>query len=113
MMQERHGHRMKLKFAAYATAAVLIGFAVMMLPLALETGPPTYEPRLAPFTFTSSDSKGGNEQRDQLDATYGLASQPSNMLPSGLILLAGLAVALVAYVSLRKHIRQLPAFSFS
>jgi len=105
MMQERHGHGMKLKLAAYATAAVLIGFAVMMLPLALETGPPTYEPSLAPFTFTSSDGKGGNEQRDQLDNTYEPVSLPSNMLPSGLILLAGLAVALVAYASLRKQLK--------
>ena len=95
---------MKIKLAAYATAAVLIGFAVMMLPRALETGPPTYNP-LAPSTFTSSEGKGTNEQRDQLDNTYGLASQPSNILPSGLILLAGLVVALVAYAFLRKQLK--------
>ena len=103
MMQKRHGHTMKKKIAAYTTAAVLIGFAVMMLPLALETGPPTYDP-LAPSTFTSSEGKGPNEQRDQLDHMYGLASQPSNMLPSSLILLAGLAVALMVYVFLRKQL---------
>jgi len=95
---------MKIKLAAYATAAVLIGFAVMMLPLALETGPPTYDPRQAPSTYTSSLSEGGSEQRNQQDSTYGLAS-PSSVLPSGLILLAGLAVALVAYASLRKRLK--------
>lgn len=98
MTQERHGHRMKTKLAAYATAAVLIGFAIMMLPRALETGPPTYDP-LAPRTFTSSEGKDTNEQRDQLDDTYGL-----NMLPLGLILLGGLAAALVAYVFIRRQL---------
>jgi len=96
---------MKIKLAAYATAAVLIGFAVMMLPRALETGPPTYKPELNPFPYTSSLSEGENEQRNQQDNTYGPASIPSNMLPSGLILLAGLAVALVAYASLRKQLK--------
>jgi len=95
---------MKRKIAAYTTAAVLIGFAIMMLPLALETGPPTYDPRQAPSTYTSALSEGGSEQRNQLDNTYGSASIPYNMLPSGLILLAGLAVALVAYVFLRKQL---------
>jgi hypothetical protein len=96
---------MKIKLAAYATAAVLIGFAVMMLPLALETGPPTYDPRQAPSTYISPLSEGGNEQRNQQDGTLGPASAPYNILPSGLILLAGLAVALIGYASLRKQLK--------
>lgn len=106
MMHKRHGHTMKMKLVAYAAAAVLIGFAVMMLPPAIETGPPTYDPRQAPSTYLSPPSEGGNEQRYQLDSKDGFASQPSsNMLPSGLILIAGLAVALVAYASLRKQLK--------
>lgn len=96
---------MKIKLAAYATAAVLIGFAVMMLPLALETGPPTYDPRQAPSTYLSPLSEGGNEQRYLPDNTYGLTSTPYNILPSGLILLAGLAAALIGYASLRKQLK--------
>jgi len=105
MMHKRHGHHMKIKLAAYTVAAVLIGFAVMVLPLALETGPPTYDPRQAPSTYLSPLSEGGNEQRSQQDGTYGPPSQPSNVLPSGFILLAGLAVALVAYAHLRKQVK--------
>jgi len=97
---------MKIKLAAYATAAVLIGFAVMMLPRALRIEPPTYKPELVnPFEPYRSVTQGGNEQRDQPDDTFGPASVPGNMLPSGLILLAGLAVALVAYASLRKQLK--------
>jgi len=96
---------MKIKLAAYATAAVLIGFAVMMLPLALETGPPTYDPRQAPSTYLSPLSEGGNEQRNQQGDTFGSTSTSYDILPSGLILLAGLAAALVAYASIRKQLK--------
>jgi hypothetical protein len=97
---------MKIKLAAYVTAAVLIGFAVMMLPLALETGPPSYKPELVnPFGQYSAAIEGGNEQRNQQDSAYGSASTPYNILPSGLIMLAGLAAALVAYTSVRKQLK--------
>jgi len=94
---------MKTKFAAYATAAVLIGFAVMMLPLAL----------LQPsFTNAYPDSKNTGEQRDQLDNTYGLTSQPSNLTPSSLILIVGLIFAFAAYILVKKQVNPPPAFSY-
>jgi hypothetical protein len=102
---------MKTRFAAYATAAVLIGFAVMMLPLALETGPPTYQPQLQPsFTNAYPDGKNAGEQRDQLYNTYGLTS--SNLTPSSLILIVGLIFAFTAYILVKKQVNPPPAFSY-
>jgi len=98
---------MNRKIAAYAITAVLMGLLIMMLPLALETGPPTYEPKLQPlrpnFTDAYRDGEGTDEQQNALPAVYGLA-QPSNLLPSSLILLTGLAVALSAYIILKKQL---------
>jgi len=98
---------MNRKIAAYAVTAVLTGFLVMMLPLALETGPPTYEPKLQPlqpdFTDAYRNTVGTDEQQNALPALYGFA-QPSNLLPSSLILLTGLAVALSAYIILKKQL---------
>jgi len=91
---------MKTRFAAYATAAVLIGFAVMMLPLALS------------FTNAYPAGKNTGEQRDQLDNTYGLTSQPSNLTPSSLILIVGLIFAFTAYILVKKQVNPPPAFSY-
>ncbi len=86
---------MNIKFFAYATAAMLIGFAVMMLPLALETGPPTYQPKIQP-NFAGETT---GEQSDQLRNVYGLTS-PSDVTSSSLILLTGLIIALFACAGL-------------
>ena len=98
---------MNIKIAAYAVTAVLTGFIIMMLPLALETGPPTYEPKLQPlqpnFADVHRDGEGADEQQNAIRDLYGLA-QPSNLLPSSLILLTGLAVALSAYIILKKQL---------
>jgi hypothetical protein len=102
---------MRIKFAAYATAAVLIGFAVMMLPLALETGPPTYQPQLQP-SFTNAYPGGvkAGEQRELYD-TYGL-TQPYDLTSSSLILLIGLIIAFAAYILVKKQVNPPPAFSY-
>ena len=100
---------MNIKFFAYATAAILIGFAVMMLPLALETGPPTYQPKIQPNFAGETTS----EQRDQLDAQYGLTSPPYNITSSSLILLIGLIIAFAAYLLVKKQVNPPPAFSNS
>ena len=93
---------MKTKLAAYITAAVLIGFAVMMLPLALETASPTYQ--LSPQSSTG-------ERQDQLRDAYGLASQPS-ITSSSLILIVGLILAFAAYIIVKKQVNPPPVFSF-
>jgi hypothetical protein len=97
---------MKTKFVAYATAAVLIGLAVMMLPLAMEKAYPTYQPY--PQSFT--DGKNAGEQRDQLDSTYGLTS-PSNLTNSSLILIVGLIFAFAAYIIVKKQVNPPHVFS--
>jgi len=98
---------MNIKIAAYAITAVLMGFTIMMLPLALETGPPTYEPKLQPlqpnFAGANRYSEGTDEQQSALTALNGLA-QPSNLLPTSLIMLTGLAVALSVYITLKKQL---------
>ena len=98
---------MKMKLAAYAAAAVFIGFAVMMLPRAVRIEPPSYKPELVdPFTYTSSRSAGGSEQGNQPANMDGFASRPSyNIVAPGLILAAGLAVALIVYATLRKQLK--------
>jgi hypothetical protein len=85
---------------AYAAAAILIGFAVMMLPLALETGPQTYEPTPQP--------NFAGEQRDQIDNQYGLTSPPYNITSSSLILLTGLIIAFTAYILVKRQLNQQP-----
>ena len=99
---------MQIKLAAYATAAVLIGFAVMMLPLALEKAYPTYQPY--PQSYT--DTKNAGEQRDQLEKVYGLTS-PSDLTTSSLILIIGLIFAFAAYIIVKKQVNPPQVFSFS
>jgi len=88
---------MNIKIAAYAIMAVLMGFIIMRLPLALKTEVQQ------DFTNTYQDGKGTDEQRNALPALYGLA-QPSNLLPSSLILLTGLAAAISVYIILKKQL---------
>jgi len=100
------------KALAYAATAILIGFAVMMLPLALKTGPPTYQPELTPQlppqvspeffanTMERDDTKGVDSSSSR---SYGFAWQTS-ILPSTLILLLGLIAALGVYALLKKRV---------
>jgi RsiW-degrading membrane proteinase PrsW (M82 family) len=89
------------KALAFAATAILLGFTVMMLPLALETGPPTYTP-----DFQRTQLLGGMEEENRkIMPAYGyIASQPSNLLPSSLILISGLIVALSVYAILKRRI---------
>ena len=102
---------MKTRLAAYITAAVLMGFAVMMLPLALETGPPTYNPTQAPTAYINPQSESGKDQTDQQDR-YGLPSPSSNAMSSSLILIVGLILAFAAYIIVKKQVNRPDVFSF-
>jgi hypothetical protein len=92
---------MRIKIAAYTIAAILMGFVVMMLPLALKTGPPTYQPRI-PGEYQWAPNTAGAE-RDSMQKLYGLTSSPSIIMPSSLILLTGLATGLIAYIFFKKQ----------
>jgi hypothetical protein len=82
-----------------------------MVPLALQTGPPTYQPQLSPFPPTRTgdtfeDTFNGapsSDDTEKLRSIYGL-DQPSNLLPFSLILLIGLVVAAGAYVTFKKRL---------
>ncbi len=91
---------MKTRLAAYITAAVLMGIAVMMLPIALITAYPTSQ-------FLSPSST--NEQDQQRNA-YGF-SQPA-ITPFSLILIVGLILAFAAYIIVRKQVNRPDVFSF-
>jgi len=92
---------MNTKFFAYTTAAILIGFAVMMLPLALETELPSLQPQ---YTSTMEGAKG---QRTP-DNTGTYASQPYSITSSSLILLTGLIIAFTAYILVKRQLNQQP-----
>jgi len=96
---------MRTKPIIYFAAAVLLGFAIMMVPLALKTG------QLSPFPYTRTgdtfeDTFNGapsSDDREKLNLLYGL-NQPSNLLPFSLILLIGLVVATGVYVTFKKRL---------
>jgi len=71
----------------YSLIAVLLGFTVMMLPLAFKTGLPT---QLAP-TF-------GGEKVDEESRWLGISG-----LPSILIFISGLIAALGVYALMKKR----------
>jgi hypothetical protein len=102
---------MKTKLVAYVTAAVLMGLAVMMLSLALETTYPASQPYPQGFTDVSPDSRNAGEQKDQPENMYGLTS-PFNLTTPTFIFIVGLIFALVAYLIVKKQINPPHAFSF-
>jgi len=89
----RESSKMK-KIMAYSLTAVLLGFTVMMLPLAFKTGLPT---PLAPTFGEKVD------EESRWLGLSGLTSQPLNLLPSILIFISGLIVALGVYAIIRKR----------
>jgi len=95
-------NRMK-KALAYTATAILLGFAIMMLPLALKTGPSTYQPKPQ---FMSTPSEGGDMKGEDnsLARSFGLAGQPSNLLSSSLIFFSGLMIALGIYIITKRRI---------
>jgi len=93
---------MNKRIAAYTVAAVLLGFAVMMVPLVLETGPPTYIPPqiFPPFSQSMAESKLPTMDT-QPSAVLG--GQPLNLLPSSIVFFSGLIVALAAYTIIKRR----------
>jgi len=98
---------MRTKSVIYFAAAVLLGFAIMMTPKALQTGPPTYQPDLTLFPSAPAENTYGNtlslDDTGKSRSLYGL-SQSSNLLPFTLILLIGLVVATGVYATFRKRL---------
>jgi len=99
---------MNKKPAIYVATAVLLGFAIMMLPQRMQpllpiskSGENNYTDTLSPFAGGPRTSEGDGES---IPYFHGLASQPSNLLPSSLILFFGLAVALCVYLALKKRL---------
>jgi len=91
------------KTLTYFATAVLLGFAVMMLPLALQTGPPTYQPT-PQFMNTPAEDNATKGAGDSEMRSYGLGP-PSSLLPSSLIFFAGLIISLTAYVVVKRRTR--------
>ena len=83
------------KTAAYVSTAILLGCAIMMLPLALGSHPQSLSPVR---TFGGEENKYGNTS-----GFYGVGSQPLNLLPSSLVFFSGLIIALGAYAVLKRR----------
>lgn len=88
------------KTLAYTATAILLGFAIIMIPRILEpqqtfmrTPETNTQGQALPF-FISDASKQGPSQ---------LISKPTNFLPSSLILITGLIAATATYTILRKR----------
>jgi len=91
---------MKKTLAIYTATAILMGFTAMMLPLALETGPPSYTPQPA-FTRQTQDYEALTKYTGA-SPLYGIASKPANLLPAGLMFLVALAAAVGVYATLKR-----------
>lgn len=103
-LKSDEGSQKMNKAIVYVAAAVILGFGIMMLPLALETGPPTYQPDVRPHFTKAPLSEDANAQivGDDLRQLYGLG-EPSNLIPFSLIISAGLIAALSVYVILKRR----------
>jgi len=91
---------------AYVAAAVILGFAIMMLPLAVQLGPSAYQSLLNPLSpqFMNAPTESAMKGEDSSALrSNGIARQPANLLPSSLVFLSGLIVALTAYVTIKKR----------
>jgi len=98
---------MNRKTIAYFAVAVMLGFTIMTLPLAMQT----------PLTKPGENNFSGDTRNQETDSKYalpsagkdgpptpGLATQPSNLLPSSGILLAGLVVAAAVYLIVKRRL---------
>jgi hypothetical protein len=94
------------KALAYVATAVLLGFLMMMLPLAMQIGSSAYQSPLSPSPQSMNTpaerdtTKGADNSALQF---YAITQQPSNLLPSSLVFFSGLIVALTTYVILKKR----------
>lgn len=97
---KKGSREMKKKIAAYTTTAILIGIAIMTLPLTLQQPssltPMGQTPASNAFSDRASAPTEGNSPFS------GLVRQPANLMPLGVISLSGLIVALSVYLILKK-----------
>lgn len=90
---------MKKRIAFYATAAILLGIAVMALPLTLKPSP------LAPmgrYLTEAAAPKRSDGSGGVTPSVWSVVTQPVNLLSLGGILSSGLVVALCVYVVLKR-----------
>jgi len=88
------------KTMGYVATAILLGFVVMMMPLALETGPAGF----SNFGWRGEAQGVTGGKDNYFSQPLGISSQPSNILPSSLVFFSGLIVALGVYVILKKWV---------
>lgn len=95
------------KTLAYIVAAILLGFVVARLPLAMKTGQPEYLSPLSPsntqFMNATAEQDAYKGEIGTVLRLYGISGQPSNLLSSSLVFLSGLIVALTVYAILKKR----------
>jgi len=95
---------MKKKIAAYSVTAIVLGFVIMMVPLALEARRlSNAQPQSDFFGFMKNPLEMISKEDADLSRTYGLGSQPLSLLPSSLIFFSGLIIALGVYAILKRR----------
>jgi hypothetical protein len=94
------------KTLAYLAAAILLGFVVARLPLAIKAGPEYLSPLSPPSTQFMNTPMEQDAAKDEISSAlrfYWASGQPSSLLPSSLIFFSGLIVALTVYAVLKKR----------
>jgi len=94
------------KTLAYLATAILLGFLVVRLPLAIQTRHPEYlSPLSPPNTQFINPPVEQDAHKDEMSSALrflGVSGQPS-LLPSSLIFFSGLIVALAIYVAYKRR----------
>ena len=93
---------MRKRILVYVTAAILIGIAMMALPLALQDSlslTPMDQGKLYPASPARSNAFSGQTT----SPISGLVRQPVNVVPLSGIMLSGLLVALSIYIIMKKR----------
>lgn len=88
------------KAIAYAATAIILGFALMMLPKIMGNQPTAGTPMTEDARNEFFPSYLGDSSKKE---ALGLTSHPMNLLPSSLIFFSGLIAALAAYTVLKRR----------
>jgi len=94
------------KAVAYVATAVLLGFAIMILPLTMQIGSSAFLSPLSPINpqFMDNPAEGTTKGADSsVLQFYGIAKQPANLPPFSLVFFSGLIAALTAYVIVKRR----------
>lgn len=92
---------MNRKLAQYVTAGIVLGLAMMLLPVAL-LPPSPYKTGLTPTSASRPFSYNGALSGKGGSSLLAIVARPPNLVATALIVLAGLIAAFIVYVMAKK-----------